>query len=189
MTDTWMPNLVDAAVRLDFAPAVDRMRKSITEQGVMQAWDQVILPLRTEITDAGDDTAHRLLDREVSLVLAAVRRLLDRTAGQVLLAGAEGETDDLPLDALGTALAQAGIGNTVLGGNLPARSLAAAAARLRPRVIVVWSGSTGTADSKQIAELTTRRPGVAVFCAGPGWDAAPVSHMIAAVAGVRARLA
>jgi hypothetical protein len=111
----------------------------------------------------------------------------------VLLAAAPGEHHTLPLTALAAALAEEGRA-VLLAGDLPARALTDALARVRPGAVVLWARAPETADAAWLraALEATAAP---VHPAGPGWrpsalpggTAAPLDDLPGALAALLGR--
>lgn len=168
-------SLLRAAQDLDVDAVTDAVRASIVDHGVVWTWERLIHPVWNDLTrDRHGDVVlavpERLFGRSMSEVLIAAGRAGDRAPTQVLLACADEEHHSLPLDAVAAALAETGIGSCVLGARVPPRALTDAIARLHPAVVVIWSHTSDTADSQQIASTLTARCGPAVIPAGPGWN-------------------
>jgi hypothetical protein len=88
----------------------------------------------------------------------------------------EGERHSLGLEALHAALASHGIPDRMLGPSVPKSALTAAADRIRPAAVVVWSQVSRTASTARLRPLTHST--VHVIAAGPGW------HLSRLLAGV-----
>jgi MerR family transcriptional regulator, light-induced transcriptional regulator len=166
-----------AAMQLD-APAMrDILDMVIGEHGVIGAWDQVIMPVLIGIGDRYEATSRfveveHLLSRCVTEALAAVRRPGSGLVPTVLLAAADEEQHTLPLEALAAALAEAGIPIRLLGARVPTSALLDAIDRTGPDVVVLWSQSTPTGNTDQLAgAATSPRPPLLIGAAGPGWPA------------------
>jgi hypothetical protein len=85
----------------------------------------------------------------------------------VLLACVPVEEHDLPLVALGAALAQRGVAATLVGAATPANTLARAVERGRPAVAMLFALLTELADPGVFGTLP---PTDCLLAAGPGWD-------------------
>lgn len=152
-----------AALVLDLAAAA----------GVAVAWEQVCLPLLATLRGDGaaEIAVEHALAEGIRVGLDVFRREPGRplAADGVLLAGAEQETHCLGLHALAAALRERGRGCLHLGPALPWTALAGAVARVRPRVVVVWSQSPATGRAHRLTRLRRDFPGVRLHAAGPGW--------------------
>lgn len=158
------------------------------EAGVAAAWEQVCLPLLATLRGDGaaEIAVEHALAEGIRVGLDVFRREPGRPlpADGVLLAGAEQETHCLGLHALAAALRERGRGCLHLGPALPWTALAGAMARVRPRVVVVWSQSPATGRAHRLVRLRKDFPGVRLHAAGPGWiePLAPLPARLASLA-------
>lgn len=189
LPDPTVRSLIRAAMSLDVDQVTDKVLQAITDRGVSWAWDRLIHPVWDALGGGNDSAdapivAERLFSRAMSEVLTAATRPSTRTSARVLLAAADEEARTLPLDALAAVLMESGVGTCVLGARVPPQAVAAAAGRLRPAVVVVWSQIPDTADPRQIASALSARPGSAVIAAGPGWSPATLPARAIPATGV-----
>jgi DNA-binding transcriptional MerR regulator len=168
--------LARAAVRLDASAIRDVLEDAIETRGVVNTWENVIMPVLIGIGERYEATrqlieVEHLTSRCVTEVFAAVARPSSPRTTRVLLSCADEEQHTLPLEALAAALAESGTGSRLLGARVPADALATAVARTGPEVVVVWSQLPRTADAAQLTGLLVgpRRP-LLVAAAGPGWS-------------------
>jgi hypothetical protein len=188
-------------VRLD-APALrDILELTVASRGVIDAWDETILPVLIGIGDHYAATSkfievEHLVSRSVTEVLSAVARPPSTELPRVLLAAADEEQHTLPLEALAAALAEAGIPSRMLGARVPLEALTETVARTGPRAVVIWSQLPPTGNPAQLAQVLAapHRP-LLVAAAGPGWskaelppDALLLSSLTEAVTAVSAAL-
>ncbi|MEV6342213.1 MerR family transcriptional regulator [Actinoplanes sp. NPDC051851] len=180
--------LARAAMRLD-APAMrGLLGTAVADRGVVGAWTEVIMPVLIGIGERYAATGRfieveHLLSRTVTEALAAVPVAGSDWNGPssgvfgglgssplVLLAAADEEQHTLPLEALGAALAEAGVPSRLFGARLPPEALLDAVDRTGPAVVVVWSQLPATGAVDQLTRLrAVPRPPVVVAAAGPGW--------------------
>lgn len=166
-----------AATALDSRTVTAAVRRQLAEHGVLPTWQCVLAPVlvamgeRWAATGQGVEAEH-LLAECVGLALREVAESANepRLARPVLLACAPDEQHSLPLHVLAAALAERGIGASVLGPALPANALAAAVRRTGPALLFVWSQLPATADPAVLAHLPTMRPPTALLVGGPGWS-------------------
>jgi hypothetical protein len=165
--------LARAAMRLD-APALrDILEMTLATRGVIQAWNDVIMPVLVGIGARFQETrrfveVEHLLSRSITEALSVVPR--PSGLPRVLLTAADEEQHTLPLEALAAALAEAGVPTRLLGARVPPRALGDAISRTGPAVVVVWSQLPETADPAQLSALLTgRERPFLVAAAGPGW--------------------
>ena len=167
--------LARAAMRLD-APALrEILEHEVADRGVVDAWEQVIMPVLLGIGERYEAT-RRLIDVEhltsrcITEVLGSVSRPGLTQIPQVLLACADEDQHTLPLEALAAALAEQGTPSRLLGARVPWEALMDAVSRTGPAAVVVWSQLPGTANPAHLTRLLTRphRP-LLIAAAGPGW--------------------
>ena len=167
--------LARAAMRLDGPALRDILEMTVTDRGVVAAWEEVIMPVLIGVGERYAATkryieVEHILSRGVTEVLGSVTRPPSSQIPRVLLAAADEEQHTLPLEALAAALAQAGVASRLLGARVPAQAVAEAIARTGPSVLVLWSQLPGSADPAQWAEiLSSRHRPLLVSAAGPGW--------------------
>ena len=169
--------LARAAMRLDGPAMRDILETAVLEHGVVDAWNEVIVPVLIGIGERYQAT-HRfvevehLISRSVTEVLGAVPRPGSRAIPRALLAATDEEQHTLPLEALAAALAQNGVATRLLGARVPPRALTDAVARTGPDVVVLWSQVARTGDPAQLTHLAAApHPPLMIAAAGPGWPA------------------
>jgi hypothetical protein len=168
--------LARAAMRLDGPALRDILEMTITDRGVIAAWEEVIMPVLIGVGERYAATkrfieVEHILSRGVTEVLGSVTRPPSSQIPQVLLAATDEEQHTLPLEALAAALAQAGVSSRLLGARVPAQAVGDAVARTGPTVLVLWSQLPGTADPAQWSPvLSGRHRPLLVAAAGPGWQ-------------------
>ncbi|NJP34212.1 MerR family transcriptional regulator [Micromonospora thermarum] len=170
--------LARAAMRLDSVVMSETIARTIQVEGVVATWDGLLRPVlagigeRHAATTAFIEVEH-LVSRCVSEALAAVARAhAPGGPPRILLSCADEEQHSLPLEALGAALAEAGVAYRMLGARVPVEALLEAVNRTGPAAVVIWSHIRDTADPEQLTALLAapRRP-LLVLAAGPGWRA------------------
>ncbi|MGY0003434.1 MerR family transcriptional regulator [Micromonospora sp. I033] len=167
-----------AAMRLDSAAIGETIAHSLATDGVVPTWDGLLRPVLAGIGDRHAATGglievEHLMSRCVSEAFATVART-HAAAGpaRILLSCADEEQHTLPLEALGAALAEAGVGHRMLGARVPVAALVEAVNRTGPAAVVLWSHTRVTADPDQLtAVLAAPRRPLLVLAAGPGWRA------------------
>ncbi|WP_019870056.1 MerR family transcriptional regulator [Salinispora oceanensis] len=170
--------LARSAMRLDSNAINEVIDRAIRTDGVVTTWDTLLRPVLAGIGERHVATAalievEHLVSRCVSEAFAAVVRAhAPDGPPRLLLSCADEEQHSLPLEALGAALAEAGIAHRLLGARVPVRALLEAVNRTGPAAVVLWSQTRSTADPAQLTALLTgpQRP-LLVFAAGPGWRA------------------
>src|SRR4029453_4287002 len=139
------------AMRLDGPALRDILEMTITERGVVAAWEEVIMPgligvgERYAATKRFIEVEH-ILSRGVTEVLSSVTRPPSTQTPQGLLPAPDREHHTLPLGAVAAALGEEGGPRRLLGARVPAQALGDAIARTGPAVLVLWSQLPGSAD-------------------------------------------
>jgi DNA-binding transcriptional MerR regulator len=165
--------LIRAALRLDAAALRRQIGEALAAQGVVRAWSQLFAPALIQIghkhaATRGLVEVEHLLSGEVSRGLAAIARPM--APARTLLACSDEEQHSLAMEALGAALAEAGIGARLLGARVPPSALRDAIRRAGPEVVVLWSQTAQTADREQLEDAVGTRPAPKlVLAVGPGW--------------------
>jgi MerR family transcriptional regulator, light-induced transcriptional regulator len=173
----------EAAAALDAAQLARTTSRMLSTQGAVTAWTDTFVPYLQALGRRWQASG-REVERE-HLVVAVLTAALDQHASsrrpvgtRVLLAATETEHHVLPLHAAAAALAETGVGCTVLG-RLPALALDDAVLRLRPAAVVLWARSRQSRDLRQLRALGPAAP---VVCgAGPGWTGARLPRSVVAV--------
>lgn len=171
--------LVAAAMRFDVESALQNLETSLDIHGVVTTWNQLCRPALTAIGRRSDETGSCIaVELLMSWVITTslhgvIRRNLNRRnpatgrTRRVLLACAEGEHHDLPLEALHAALTQHGVTTRMLGPSVPADALEDAIRRTAPAAVVLF------AQVPHTARLTVLRRIHAIadrtIAAGSGW--------------------
>jgi DNA-binding transcriptional MerR regulator len=168
--------LAQAAHRLDAATVRDIVERAVATRGVVDAWTGLLVPVLVGIGKRHAAT-RRLIDVEhlvsgcTSDVLGAVPRPPVTAPNRILLACADEEQHSLALEAYAAALAERGVAARLLGARVPLPALVDAVRRTAPTLVVIWSQTSGTADTAQLSTLLSLRhrpPFIAA--AGPGWS-------------------
>lgn len=167
--------LARAAMRLDAPTMRDILRATINTLGVIDAWDDVIMPVLVGVGERHATTrrlieVEHVLSRCITETLATVIAALTGPGPRILLTCADEEQHTLPLEVLAAALAQAGATSRLLGARMPPEALADAVDRTGPAAVIIWSQMHSTADPAQLAHLLRRRHRpVLLGAAGRGW--------------------
>jgi DNA-binding transcriptional MerR regulator len=177
-------DLLAAAFALDAAGTGLLIEGSLREHGVVDTWESLLRPafaalstIQLEGTNCLD--VEHLLSRATTLALQRVPGPTrgDHDDAAIVLACCDGEVHTLALEALTAALSQRGCAAVMLGGSVPAASIAAALERLpAAQVVVLWSQRASTADPATV--LTVTSAGATAMVAGPGWDGVPLDERV-----------
>jgi DNA-binding transcriptional MerR regulator len=181
--------LARAAQALDIEACQQILAEALTDLGVVQAWEDVMVPVlgavgeRWRDTGRGVEIEHALSGAVQDSLSSWIRGLAPSTEGRaVILACAPGDQHSLPLWAVSAALAEQGVGARILGANLPEDALSNAVRRLGPAAVLVWAQVEETADARTLMELPTTRPPATILVAGPGWHSLPSAPGVSRVA-------
>lgn len=168
--------LARAAMSLDTQECRRLLITAMRDQGVVGAWQGLVLPVlqaigeRWQATGEGVDVEH-LFSEVLMEVLRGVAVSLrePRNDRPVMLGCAEGDYHTLPLHALAAALAERGVGTRMLGVGMPAHDLINAVHRCGPAGVVLYA-QLPVPDAAALTELRRLRPAPRVTVAGPGWQ-------------------
>jgi DNA-binding transcriptional MerR regulator len=169
--------LAAASMALDARLIVEIIRVAVACDGVIDTWEDLLIPLIAGISDQQLRTGS-LIDVEHVLAAAACDVLAEASAAlsrpaqhpPVLLSCAEEEQHTLSLHVLAAALAEEGVATRMLGARVPRRALAEAIWRSHPAVVLLWSQIPTTGNPAPLAELRDHPSRPKVFVGGPGWD-------------------
>ena len=188
--------LARAALALDAPSCARVVHATLAAHGAVATWEELVRPVLAGIGERWERTGHGV-EAEHSLSAIAHAALSSHAAElsrpsndrPVLMASVAGELHDLPLVALGAALADVGIRSHLVGARTPDDALGRALVRLGAPVVVLWS-QIGPA---WLPQLPPMRPEPTVLVGGPGWAEVPpgVRHLdglTSAVGAVRAAL-
>ncbi|WP_409055407.1 MerR family transcriptional regulator [Streptomyces sp. SYP-A7185] len=176
--------LAKAALRLDGPTVHELLTSAVREHGVVVAWESIIAPTLHAVGRKWSESGERYVEVEhflswhVSTTLRTTAPAPARTtAPPVLLACMPDEQHTLPLEALGAALAEAGVPALMFGAAVPAGALEAAVRRLGPCAVVLWAQSPQTADIRLVRDIIAIEWGIRgarshplVLLGGPGWS-------------------
>jgi methanogenic corrinoid protein MtbC1 len=176
---TLQHGLARAATALDVDEVERQLQEVIADIGVARTWEELLRPVLVAVgerwarTGEGVEVEH-LLSQSAMDVL---RRLAERpgqagppsASRPVLLASVDGDAHVLPLYVLAALLAEAEVRVRLLGASTPLAALRAAALRLRPGAIFLWSMMSGPMNEEFVQGLEEFRQGVTLVLGGPGW--------------------
>ena len=166
-----LPALRAAAERLDRSAVEGAVSGLLDECGTVDAWQRLLVPFLVDLGErccAAPDGPVEVEHVVTAAVLGALRRPPPPGRPAVLLACAPDEQHTLPIEALGRALTECGVGSLSLGARVPAPALLAAARRTGADHVVVWAHTPRLAWAVPLEEL--RRLPAVVVAAGPGWS-------------------
>ncbi|MDT0352601.1 MerR family transcriptional regulator [Pseudonocardia charpentierae] len=184
--------LVLAALRLDAEFLTSTLDHHFGAYGVDTTWTEVCVPALTalgrRVTPKGDcvDSVHLLS----WTIIAGLHRCAGPPASsrrRVLLACTDGERHSLGLEALHAVLTAQGIPARMLGASVPATALTAAAQRIRPAAVVLWSQASRTAHTNDLRRLEPTAD--QIIAAGPGWRRSRLPPRVQRVESLAAAMA
>jgi len=166
-----------AAKSLDKNFVETLLRKDIADNGVIDTWTEVIVPLLFLVGDewaatgTGIEVEHMLSESIKRLMREGVSEIKEPLNTQpVLLASVGEELHCLALHALAAALAEKGIETFFLGARTPLEAISGMVKRAAPPAVFLWAQLEQNSDSKFFNELPVVRPAPRVIVGGPGWD-------------------
>lgn len=165
-------SLWEAALVLDAARCSSLVAETVSECGVVEAWEHLVRPVLTRAGEKWEDQG-RGVEVEHVLSDSVAAGLVPQTpvaSSGVLLSATAGEEHVLPLHALRAALAEAGIGSVALTARTPREALHSAVGRTRPAVVILWAQLPENADVEAFRGMPSIRPGPRLGAAGPGWS-------------------
>ena len=171
------------AALLRAARALDRkfietlLRKDLDKYGVIDSWQEVMVPALVEIgaewalTGEGIEVEHLLSEIITQILREKSLSVKNPINGRpVLLASVGEEQHSLALHALHAALAESNIDCHFLGARTPFAALANMVTRSAPPAIFLWAQLSQNGDPKFYREMPKVRPAPRVILGGPGWD-------------------
>jgi len=168
---------------INAAHALDRnfielmIRKDIDKHGVIDSWQEVIVPVLVFIgnewaeTGEGIEVEHLLSETLTGLMRERSLRVKKPINGRpVLLASVGEELHCLALHALHAALAEENIECNFMGARTPIQAITSVISRSAPPAIFLWAQLSKNGDPKFYREIPKVRPAPRVILGGPGWD-------------------
>jgi transposase-like protein len=172
--------LAKSASAIDQTACASIISESLHDIGVISTWDELLMPVlksigdKWELRECGIEVEHVLSTAvQVELSAFAFKTATEANRGTVLLGAVAGDDHQLPLWAMGAALAEQGIRFVHLGGGLPLESLSDVISRTGPRGVFLWSQLEGSADADRLDGLPSLRPNPRIVIGGPGWRNTP----------------
>jgi DNA-binding transcriptional MerR regulator len=150
----------------------------LSRRGVIDTWTAVLSPALVRVGEEwaagrlGIEAEHLASEAVVGELRAHTRTYddLDRSV-TVILASAEDDRHAIPVFALESALAEAGLGVHLLGSTFPATALASLARQVDPEVVFLWASLERPAGDPVWDVLAGLPRRCTVVLAGPGWPA------------------
>ena len=169
--------IVKAANSLDRNFVESILRKDIEKYGVIDSWQEVIVPVLVIVGDAWQETGtgieveHLLSETITSILRERSKQLKDPLNSRpVLLASVGEELHCLALHALHAALAEAKVDCNFLGARTPLAALSNVISRSAPPAVFLWAQLSNNGDPKFFRDIPAIRPAPRFILGGPGWD-------------------
>ena len=166
-----------AIAALDAKACDELISHTIQSHGVIWTWERVLTPVlvaigeKWEKTGEGVEQEHMLAETITGIFRSLANSVTEpENARPVLLACAPYELHTIPMYAIAAGLAEQNVATRILGARMPADALAAAAKKIGPSAIVVWSQTVGTADITIWESVEPMRPAPLLVSVGPGWQ-------------------
>ncbi len=169
--------VVKAANSLDRNFIESILRKDIEKYGVIDSWQEVIVPVLVIVGDAwaatgtGIEVEHLLSETITSILRDRTKAMKTPiNARPVLLASVGEELHTLALHALHAALSELKVECHFLGARTPLEALANVVTRSAPPAIFLWAQLPKNGDPMYFRDIPAIRPAPRFILGGPGWD-------------------
>ena len=169
--------IVKAANSLDRNFVESILRKDIEKHGVIDSWQEVIVPVLVIVGDAWEETGtgievEHLLSETITSILRERSKQLKSPINSrpVLLASVGEELHCLALHALHAALAEAKVDCNFLGARTPLEALSNVVSRSAPPAVFLWAQLSKNGDPKFFRDIPAIRPAPRFILGGPGWN-------------------
>lgn len=173
--------LVDSLMRA--AQAMDRtfvqelLDAEIRNNGIINAWSEVIVPSlmligdEWAVTGSGIEVEHMFSEIVKNILQNNLKPTKDpRNSRPVLLACIGEETHSLALFALQVALSEMNVEAQFLGARTPVEAIIATVKRSAPPAIFLWAQLERHGDVTLLSEIPSVRPTPRIVLGGPGWN-------------------
>ena len=175
--DETIDAILNAVNALDSLFVETMLRNEIAENGIVSAWQDVFVPVLTEVGSAWESSGkgieiEHMLTETLKRVLreSAAEIVVPINARPVLLASVGEELHSLALHALAAALAERGIETHFLGARTPIEALSSMVTRFAPPAVFLWAQLPVHGDPAILTALPSVRPAPRVVIGGPGWN-------------------
>jgi methanogenic corrinoid protein MtbC1 len=169
--------IVKAANALDRNFVESILRKDIEKYGVIDSWQEVMVPVLIIVGDewartgTGIEVEHLLSETIAGLMRDLSLSIKKPINGRpVLLASVGEELHCLALHALHAALAEQNIECHFLGARTPIEALTSMVSRSAPPAVFLWAQLSKNGDPKYFRDIPSIRPAPRFILGGPGWD-------------------
>jgi len=169
--------IVSAANSLDRTFVEELLRKDIAKYGVIDSWQEVMVPVLVIVGDAwaatgtGVEVEHLLSETIMGILRERIKQLKSPiNARPVLIASVGEEIHSLAIHALHAALAEEKVECNFLGARTPLAALSSMISRSAPPAVFLWAQLPKNGDPKFFRDIPAVRPSPRVILGGPGWD-------------------
>lgn len=178
-------SLYRAAFAFDKSFITKAISKEIEKNGVVAAWQEVIVPSLVMVGEAweesGDGIAVEHLFTEILIGLfrdfsPEIKKPVN--ARPVLLAAVGEEMHSLAIHAVEAALAERNIACHFLGARTPLEALTGMVTKCAPPAVFLWAQLPDNADSSFHRDIPAMRPAPRILLGGPGWDSAECEGVV-----------
>lgn len=177
-------SVVNAANSLDRIFVEEILRKDIAKYGVIDSWQEVMVPVLVIVGDAwaatgtGIEVEHLLSETITGILRDRIKQLKSPiNARPVLIASVGEEIHSLAIHALHAALAEAKVDCNFLGARTPLVALSSMISRSAPPAVFLWAQLSKNGDPKFFRDIPAIRPSPRIILGGPGWDRSECSDM------------
>jgi methanogenic corrinoid protein MtbC1 len=169
--------IVNAANILDKNFVEDVLRKDIEKHGVINSWQEVIVPVLVIVGNAWAETGTGIeVEHLLSETITSILR--DRTKSMktpinsrpVLIASVGEELHTLAIHALHAALSEIKVECHFLGARTPLSALSTVVTRSAPPAVFLWAQLSKNGDPMYFRDTPVIRPAPRYILGGPGWD-------------------
>lgn len=179
--------LCRAAESLDRDFVLQALRQDLMKNGVINCWQNVIVPVLIHIGDSwartgeGIEIEHMMSELIKMVLRESVPEEFDAVNSRpVLLACVGEELHSLALHALAAALAEREISSNFLGARTPLSALCGIINKSAPPALFLWAQLPENGDPRFFEELPAVRPAPKIVLGGPGWNPKQCSEVTVA---------
>ena len=169
--------IVNAANSLDRSFVQSILRKDIDKYGVIDSWQEVIVPVLVIVgnawaeTGTGNEVEHLLSEIVTSILRDRTKSMKTPINSRpVLLASVGEELHTLALHALHAALSEIKVECHFLGARTPLEALSNVVTRSAPPAVFLWAQLSKNGDPMYFRDTPAIRPAPRYILGGPGWD-------------------
>ncbi len=169
-------SLMRAAQAMDRTFVYELLDAEIKNNGVINAWSEVIVPClmligdEWAVTGSGIEVEHMFSEIVKNILQSNLKTSKDpRNSRPVLLACIGEETHSLALFALQVALSELNVEAQFLGARTPLEAIVATVKRSAPPAIFLWAQLERHGDVTLLSDIPSVRPMPRIILGGPGW--------------------